>query len=60
MTDMEQKKAAKLFAEQWKDKGYEKGESQTFWLQLLNDVYEVKNVSQFIKFEDAVHIDKAT
>ena len=60
MTDMEQKKAAKLFAEQWKDKGYEKGESQTFWLQLLDDVYEVKNVSQFIKFEDAVHIDKAT
>lgn len=60
MTDMEQKKAAKLFAEQWKDKGYEKGESQTFWLQLLNDVFEVKNVSQFIKFEDAVHIDKAT
>lgn len=60
MTDMEQKKAAKVFAEQWKDKGKEKSESQTFWLQLLNDVFGVENVSQFIRFEDTVHIDKAT
>lgn len=60
MTDMEQRKAAKSFVEQWKDKGYEKGESQTFWLQLLQDVFEVEKVSQFIRFEDAVHIDKAT
>lgn len=60
MTDTEQRKAAKAFAEQWKDRGYEKGESQTFWLQLLSDVFEVPNVSQFIRFEDTVHIDKAT
>ena len=60
MTDIEQRKAAKVFAEQWKDRGYEKGESQTFWLQLLNDVFEVPNVSQFIRFEDTVHIDKNT
>ena len=60
MTDIEQKKAAKIFAEQWKDKGYEKGESQTFWLQLLQDVFGVENVSQFIRFEDTVHIDKTT
>lgn len=32
MTDKEQKNAAKKFAEYWKDKGYEKGESQPFWL----------------------------
>lgn len=60
MTDMEQRKAAKFFAEQWKNKGYEKGESQSFWLQLLQDVFGVENVSQFIRFEDTVHIDKAT
>ena len=60
MTDIEQRKAAKVFVEQWKDRGYEKGESQTFWLQLLNDVFEVPNVSQFIRFEDTVHIDKNT
>ncbi len=28
MTQIEQQKAAKKFAEEWKDKGYEKGESQ--------------------------------
>ena len=32
MTEREQKAAAKKFAEYWADKGYEKGESQTFWL----------------------------
>jgi len=60
MTDIDQRKAAKTFAEQWKNKGYEKGESQAFWLQLLQDVFGVENVSQFIRFEDTVHIDKAT
>lgn len=60
MKDSEQKKLAKAFAEQWKDKGYEKGESQAFWLQLLSDVFEIENASQFIRFEDTVHIDKTT
>ena len=35
MTDSEQKKAAKRFSEFWQGKGYEKGESQSFWLSLL-------------------------
>ena len=60
MNDSEQKKLAKAFAEQWKDKGYEKGESQAFWLQLLSDVFGIENASQFIRFEDTVHIDKTT
>lgn len=60
MNDLERRKAAKIFAEQWKDKGYEKGESQVFWIHLLQDVFEVDNVSQFIRFEDTVHIDKTT
>ena len=29
MKDFDQKKAAKEFAERWKDKGYEKGESKS-------------------------------
>ena len=32
MTTAQQKQAAQKFAEYWKDKGYEKGESQPFWL----------------------------
>ena len=41
MTDAQQKTAAKKFAVDWKDKGYEKGQSQTFWLTLLSDVLGV-------------------
>ena len=35
MNDTQQKEAAKQFASYWKGKGYEKGESQAFWLSLL-------------------------
>ena len=38
-----QRKAAKEFAAYWKDKGYEKGESQKFWLSLLRDVFGMEN-----------------
>lgn len=57
MNDTQQKKAAKQFAEYWKDKGYEKGESQPFWLSLLRDVYGVEHPEQFITFEEQVHLD---
>ncbi len=57
MTDTEQKTAAKAFADYWKDKGYEKGESQSFWLSLLRDVYGVEHPEQIITFEDQVHLD---
>ena len=60
MTEKEQKQAAKEFAEFWKDKGYEKGQSQTFWLQLLSQVYDVERPEKYIEFEDQVHIDKST
>ena len=60
MTDLEQKKKAKEFAEFWKDKGYEKGQSQIFWTTLLTDVFGIENISEFIEFEDQVHIDKST
>lgn len=57
MTYKEQKNAAKKFAEYWKDKGYEKGESQPFWLSLLRDVYGVAEPEKFISFEEQVHLD---
>lgn len=57
MTDMEQKTAAKHFAEYWAGKGYEKGESQPFWLSLLRDVFGVEHPEEYISFEDQVHLD---
>lgn len=52
-----QRVAAKKFAEYWQGKGYEKGQSQPFWLSLLRDVYGVEHPEEFISFEDQVHID---
>lgn len=57
MNDAEQRKAAKEFADFWLDKGYEKGESQKFWLQLLSEVLGVEHPAQFITFEDQVMLD---
>ncbi len=57
MTDTKQRRAAKAFAAYWKGKGYEKGESQAFWLSLLRDVYGVEHPEQFITFEEQVHLD---
>ena len=57
MTDAEQRAAAKRFAAHWKGRGYEKGESQPFWLALLRDVYGVKEPEKVIEFEDRVMLD---
>ncbi len=57
MQDSKQKIAAKAFAEKWKDRGYEKGESQTFWLELLHNVLGVDNPYDIITFENQVQRD---
>jgi hypothetical protein len=57
MTDTAQKKAAQTFATYWKDRGYEKGESQKFWLDLLQNVYGVEDAIRYISFEDQVRLD---
>ena len=56
MQDSKQKIAAKAFAEKWKDRGYEKGESQTFWLELLHNVLGVDNPYDIITFENQVQL----
>ena len=57
MQEKNKRTAAKEFAEYWKDKGYEKGQSQTFWLMLLRDVLGVEHPEQIISFEERVVID---
>jgi hypothetical protein len=57
MTDAKERTAAKKFADNWKGIGYEKGQSQPFWLSLLRDVYGVEQPEQFILFEEQVHLD---
>ncbi len=47
----------KAFVERWTGKGYEKGESQIFWIELLTDVLAVETPSEIISFEDQVKLD---
>ena len=54
MDDKEQKRAAQKFVEFWKGKGYEKGQTQAFWLSLLREVFDVKEPEKVISFEDQV------
>jgi len=57
MTDAQQRSAAKQFAADWQGKGYEKGQSQPFWLSLLQKVYGVDEPEKFITFEDQIMLD---
>lgn len=43
--------AAKQFANNWTGKGYEKGETQRFWLDLLHNVFGVDAPTQVMQFE---------
>ncbi len=51
------KHAARQFKEQWANRGYEKGESQQFWLDLLGHVFGVEDFASFIEFENQVHLE---
>lgn len=57
MATVKQKLAAEKFAKDWEGKGYERGQSQTFWLMLLNKVFGVPDPDSFISFEDKVVLD---
>lgn len=46
-----QKQAAKQFVKEWAGKGYEKGETQRFWMALLHDVLGVENPVKAMEFE---------
>ena len=54
MTTTQQQKAAKEFAARWQGKGYEKGESQIFWVELLEQVFDIQKPSEFLSFEQQV------
>ena len=50
--------AAEEFAQRWAGRGYEKGDSQLFWTELLTEVFGVENPSTFIRYEEQVKVDK--
>lgn len=46
------KKAAQDFAAKWKGRGYEKGDTSSFWLELARDVIGMKDVTTNVRFEE--------
>ena len=43
--------AANDFAARWKGRGYEKGDTSSFWLELLRDVVGMEDVTTNVRFE---------
>ncbi|MBD9699545.1 class I SAM-dependent DNA methyltransferase [Flavimobilis sp. GY10621] len=45
--------AARAFAAKWAGRGYEKGDTGSFWLELLRDVVGMNDVTTNVRFEQA-------
>lgn len=54
MNELDQRKAAKEFADKWKGKGDEKQHTSQFWSDLLHRVYGIKDFSDRVEFEKRV------
>lgn len=52
-----QKKNAQAFIKRWENRGNERQDSQSFWLDLLQSVYGIEEPTEYIKFEDTVKMD---
>lgn len=46
------KRAAKDFVAKWAGRGYEKGDTSSFWLELLRDVIGMEDVTTNVRFEN--------
>lgn len=60
MTEQEQRQAATDFSNYWRNKGDEKSDSQRFWIDFIQDVLGIENVTQKIQFEKRVNVDGQT
>jgi len=54
MSVSDRKRIAKEFVNRWSNRGNEKQDSQSFWLDLLHNVYGIENPTEYIKFEDSI------
>ena len=58
MAKNNQQTAARRFVKTWKGRGYEKGDTQSFWYQLLHDIFGIEVPANFIQFELPVHLKR--
>ena len=56
-SEKQQAAAAADFAKRWEGRGYEKGESQVFWTELLTEVFGIEKPSSFLTFEQQAKLD---
>lgn len=57
LSQIQMKKNAKKFSKEWEGRGYEKGDSQVFWMTLLREVLGVQRPQDYLIFEDQVKLD---
>lgn len=57
MTDKEKKLKVKDFVSDWSNKGYEKGETSRFWIDLLGRVLGIPNAANYIEFEKPIKLE---
>ena len=60
MNDKERKKAAKEFSLKWKGRGQEDQDTQSFWDELLQKVFDVETPNEVINYQKRVKINEHT
>ena len=56
MSETDRKLAVKKFVATWKNRGYEKGDTQIFWLSFIRDVLNTPEPEKFVLFELPVQL----
>ena len=54
MTDAQQREAARQFFYRWNGKGREDEDARSYWIEILQDILGVENVTQRVDFEKKV------
>ena len=54
MTDAQQREAARQFFYRWQNKGNEKQDASSYWVEILHDILEFGDVTQRVEFEKPV------
>lgn len=57
MSETERKNVVKKFVAQWSERGYEKGETHSFWLSFLRDVSGVSEPEKFLDDEPSIAVE---
>ena len=60
MTESEKRESARLFCQKWKNKGKEDEDDRSYWIDILERILGVENVTDLIEFQKKVIVDGNT